>query len=164
MRISHLFHGALLFMIMASFPGWASQLEKHGSPQITEQIIALTASDQISKEIAIGKIINQASGGFNGYIRLEWFDDDFSATAKQVRQDLITKGITPERITLSYQGGGYRTQETSGIQVHIQKIILRLPECRYMTQNYKFDLYDDTGCAINNNLASSLVSPYKYYF
>lgn len=55
MRISHLFHGVLLFMTLASFSGWASQLEKHGSPQITEQIIALTASDQISKEIAIGK-------------------------------------------------------------------------------------------------------------
>ncbi|WP_367299056.1 hypothetical protein [Hafnia alvei] len=164
MRISYLFRCALLFMAVASSASWASQLEKHGSPQITEQVIALTSSDQISKEIAVGKIINQASGGFNGYIRLEWFDDDFSTTAKQVRQDLITKGITPERISLAYQGGGYRTQEASGIQVHIQKITLRLPECRYMTQNYKFDLYDDTGCAINNNLASSLVSPYKYYF
>ena len=70
MRISHLFHGALLFMMMASPAGWASQLEKHGSPQITEQIIALTSNDQISKEIAVGKVINQASGGFNGYIRL----------------------------------------------------------------------------------------------
>jgi len=164
MRFSHLFHSALLFMVLLSSSTWASQLEKHGSPQITEHVITLTANDQIAKEIAVGKIISQASGGFNGYIRLEWFDDDFSNTAKQVRQDLIAKGITPERITLSYQGGGYRTQEASGIQVHIQKITLRLPECRYMTQNYKFDLYDDTGCAINNNLASSLVSPYKYYF
>lgn len=63
MRISHLFHGVLLFMTLASFSGWASQLEKHGSPQITEQIIALTASDQISKEIAIGKILIRPAVG-----------------------------------------------------------------------------------------------------
>lgn len=151
-------------LLLTTSQSLASQLDKQGSPQITEQIIEIASSDQISKEIGIGKILSQASGGFNGYIRLEWFDDNFSATAKQIRHELIAKGIVPERITLAYTGGGYRTQQASGIQAHVQKIVLQLPECRYLTQNYKFSLYDDTGCALNNNLGSSLVSPYKYYF
>lgn len=64
-------------LLLTTSQSLASQLDKQGSPQITEQIIEIASSDQISKEIGIGKILSQASGGFNGYIRLEWFDDNF---------------------------------------------------------------------------------------
>lgn len=151
-------------LLLISSQSLASRLEKQGSSQISEQVIQITSHDQVSTEIGIGKIMNQAGGGFNGYIRLEWFDDDFSVMAKQIRHSLIIKGIAPERITLAYAGRSYRAKQVSGIQVHVQKIILQLPECRYLAQDYKFSLYDDTGCALNNNLSSVLVNPYKYYF
>ncbi|QHM73462.1 hypothetical protein [Mixta intestinalis] len=152
-----------LFCLFLGFHG-SSQAETYGLPKINEQQLVLNDQGQIALEIMAGKIISQTRPDFSGYVRLIWTGDNWSSTAKQLRNMLISKGLSPERVMLSQESGGYRSQNVMGVQVLIQRFTLRLPECTYAMQNYRFRLRDEQGCALNNTLNSSIISSYPYNF
>ncbi|GEE33692.1 ISSfl4 transposase OrfC [Escherichia coli O145:H28] len=72
----------------------------------------------------------------------------------------IEGGIAPEKVLLDHASGGF-SSTTNGIKILIQEIVMKLPECNYRAQGYRFDYHDEMGCAINNTRSSSIINPYK---
>ncbi len=133
------------------------------SPLGVEQF-NIDSTDVISREVIVGRIMVRISRDFNGEIRLTWTNDRFAESAKLLRNGLIEQGVAPHRILLDRDAGGYRARGSNGIQITVQRVILRLPECDDKNLNYHFDTHATLGCAVNNTRSISLVSPFQYYF
>lgn len=149
------------------FPLWLLSTSPYAAsdlPHITEQFVSVTESSEAAREAALRTVLNITGESFNGQIRLLWSDPMFTQVAEALRQRLIARGLSPERIKLQRERSVFRAQPLAGIEIQIERIQLRLPECTYATQNWRFDASDDPGCALNNALSSSLVNPEKYFF
>ncbi|WP_345829845.1 hypothetical protein AAGR22_01315 [Erwinia sp. HDF1-3R] len=133
-------------------------------PQITEHYLSLSSHSQIASEIAVGQVMEFVGADFNGLIRLTWSDAAFTPTAQILRNQLMSKGIPLERVVLKMDRGGFRPRTANGIEIQIESIRLRLPECNYASQDWHFSSAIDAGCALNNTLSSSLINPEKYFF
>ncbi|MFU9139078.1 hypothetical protein [Erwinia tasmaniensis] len=133
-------------------------------PQITEHNLSLSSHSQIAREIAVGQVMEFAGPKFNGLIKLTWSDTAFTPTAQILRNLLMSKGIPLERVVLKMDRGGFHPRSAEGIEIKIESIRLRLPECNYASQDWHFSSAIDAGCALNNTLSSSLVNPEKYFF
>ncbi|MGQ8774473.1 hypothetical protein ACUTQ5_08595 [Serratia sp. NA_112.1] len=141
----------------------STPLPAGNSPLGIEQF-NIDSTDVIAREVMVGKIMARISRDFNGNIKLTWTNDRFAESAKLLRNALIEQGVAPHRILLDRDAGGYRARGSSGIQITVQRVILRLPECDDKNQNYHFDTHATLGCAVNNTRSISLVSPFQYYF
>ena len=149
------------------FPLWMTTTSAHAAsdlPHISEQSVSVFESSETAREAALNNVLNIIGDGFTGKIRLRWSDPAFTQAAQTLRQRLIARGLSPERIRLQLERGVFRAQPLAGIEIEIARIQLRLPECTYATQNWRFEASDDPGCALNNALSSSLVNPEKYFF
>ncbi|EMF04244.1 hypothetical protein [Serratia marcescens] len=155
----------LLMVLALPFDLFANSipLPTADSPLGVEQF-NIDSTDVISREVMVGKIMALISRDFNGEIRLTWTNDRFAESTKLLRNALIEQGVAPHRILLDRDAGGYRAHGSSGIQITVQRVILRLPECDDKNLNYHFDTHAILGCAVNNIRSISLVSPFKYYF
>ena len=149
------------------FPLWITATSPHAAsdlPHISEQFVSVFESSETAREAALNNVLDITGDNFNGQIRLLWSDPAFTQEAEILRQRLIARGLSPERIRLQLERGIFRSQPLAGIEIQIERIQLRLPECTYATQNWRFDASDHPGCALNNALSSSLVNPEKYFF
>lgn len=152
----------LLLTVMA----WASaaHAESWRMPRLDERQLQLSDTGQVSLEIMAGQILALSGKRFSGSIQLVWVDDRFTDSAKTLRSMLIAKGIAPERILLIPESGGYQQQAVRGLEIWIRQVVLRLPDCNYTTQNYRFDMRDELGCALNNTRSATMSNPNKFYF
>ncbi|VYU44807.1 hypothetical protein [Metakosakonia massiliensis] len=141
-----------------------SQAETWGLPKVDEKQMTLKNTGPVALEIMVNQIINQAGDNFSGTIRLVWADDTFSETARLLRSALIGKGIAPERVLLTPKSGGYKSNAVTGIEVWIRQIVMRMPECDYAAQNYRFRDNETQGCALNNARNSSIINLNDYVF
>jgi hypothetical protein len=157
----------LVLLVVLALPFYlfagSTPLPMADSPLGVEQF-NIDSTDVISREVTVGKIMARISRDFNGEITLTWTNDRFAESAKLLRNALIDQGVAPHRILLDRDAGGYRARGSSGIQITVQRVILRLPECDDKDLNYHFDTHATLGCAVNNTRSISLVSPFKYYF
>lgn len=131
--------------------------ETWGIPRFEERKLSLTNTGPVAQEIIVNQVMNQPGNKFDGVIRLLWADDRYSDSARQLRQMLIQKGISPERIILKRKSGGYQNNAVTGVEVWVRRIVMRLPECEYSSQNYRFNKNEIQGCALNNTRNSAVV-------
>ncbi|GLR07767.1 hypothetical protein COO59_10140 [Mixta theicola] len=131
-----------------------------GLPQMQEQRLEFSLQDRMAIKQVADRIVAQTGPEFTGYIQLVWFDEAYSSGAQRLRQRLVSNGISLQRIMLIQESGADR-QPPVGLLVRIKQPARRLSPCRYATQNYRFNLHDDQGCALNNMLSSSLINPHK---
>ncbi|MRT58053.1 hypothetical protein GJV11_18230 [Enterobacteriaceae bacterium RIT693] len=151
-------------LLLTLFLAPCLQAETWGDPRIEERDMTLTNTGPIALEIMVNKIIGQSINKFDGNIRLGWADDNYSETARQLRSALIKKGIAPERVLLTRKSGGYKNNALVGIEIRIRHIVMRLPECDYLSQNYRFNNNETHGCALNNTRNSTMVNLNDYFF
>lgn len=142
----------------------AAHAESWRMPRVDERQLQLSDTGQVALEIMAGQILSLTGPRFSGSIRLVWVDDGFAGSARMLRSMLISKGIAPERVVLAPESGGYQRQAVSGLEIRIRQIVLRLPDCHYAEQNYRFDYRDDLGCALNNTRSAIISNPNKFYF
>ncbi|EKJ4582473.1 hypothetical protein PG216_003643 [Escherichia coli] len=134
--------------------------ETYGLPELREQQFSLTDTGQIAAEIITGDILSKVDKNISGSIKLSWSDEQYAPAAKHLRDMLIEGGIAPEKVLLDHASGGF-SSTANGIKILIQEIVMKLPECNYRAQGYRFDYHDEMGCAINNTRSSSIINPYK---
>lgn len=151
----------LICLLALSMP---SYLYAESNSQIGTQQFTLSSQDTISQEVLLGSIMRNVPKDFNGEIKLVWTNQSYAEAARSLRTSLIERGIAPYRIQLIHDMGGYREMGSDGVQIYLQQIILRLPECRDRTLSYHFDNHADQGCALTNTLSRTLVNPFLYVF
>ncbi|POD97227.1 hypothetical protein BV924_00065 [Pectobacterium odoriferum] len=151
----------LLFTVIAMMS--TAHADSRGIPRVNEHKLQLNETGQIALEVMAGQVMAQTGKGFSDIIRLVWADGRFASSAKTLRSMLIGKGISPERILLIQESGGYQREAVSGLNIWIRQVVLRLPECNYAAQNYRFNYRDELGCAVNNTRSSIIINPNKFH-
>ncbi len=140
-------------------------------PAMKEQRLAFSLQERTEIERVAGKIVAQAGPEFSGYIQLAWFDEVGSPDVRRLRQQLMRSGISAQQIMLIQESGAVPQPDTglqvrikqpahqpdTGPQVDRQSSASGSSPCRYATQNYRFNLYDEQGCALYSMLNSSLI-------
>lgn len=126
--------------------------------------MTLKNTGPVALEIMLNEIISMVGNNFDGTIRLVWADDSFSDSARILRSELIRKGIAPERVLLTPRSGGYKNNAVTGVEVWLRQVVMRLPECDYASQSYRFNNSDTQGCALNNARHSSIINLNDYFF
>ena len=146
-----------------------------GLPVMNEQRLTFSLQDRAGTERIAEQITAQTGAKFSGFIQLAWFDEAYSPVVQRLRQQLARSGISTARIMLIQQSGAVDRPDAE-LQVRIKQP-MRQPQadlrarpqqsarspspCRYAMQNYRFNLHDEQGCALNNMLRASLVNPHK---
>lgn len=133
-------------------------------PQLSIQHFSLNGLDTVSQEIVVGKVMSNISRDFNGEIKIIWTSERYALAVKLLRNALIDKGVDPYRVRLSYDAGGYRESGSEGVQIYLQQIVIRSPECQNNIQSYRFKKYFDRGCVAENLRSRALVNPLEYVF
>lgn len=133
-------------------------------PQLAIQKFSLSTLDTVSREIVTGQIMANIPPGFNGEIRLVWASERYKEAAVALRRDLIKRNVDPYRIHLIHDMGGYSESGEAGVQIILQQIALRLPECQDKSQSYRFKEYGEQGCAVNNLRSRALANPLDFIF
>lgn len=152
-----------LLLMSALIP--RSEAETWGVPKVEEKQMTLKNTGPVALEIMVNEIISKAGNKFDGTIRLVWADDTFSDSARLLRSALINNGgIAPERVLLAPRSGGYKNNAVTGVEIWMRQVVMRLPECDYASQNYRFDNRDTQGCALNNARNSSIINLSDYFF
>lgn len=126
--------------------------------------MSLTHTGPVAQEMMVNQILHLLGNKFDGSVRLSWADDRYADSARWLRMMLIKKGIAPDRILLTRKSGGYQNNAVTGVDIWIRRIVMRLPECDYSAQNYRFNNNEAQGCALNNTRNSAIVDLNDYFF
>jgi len=114
----------------------------------------LKGRSDIDQEILVSEVVSfhQFLGGS---LAVQWYLNDADALAERIRQRLINAGISPNRVRLQKKP----VQNTTS-QVALVSITLTTQKndalCQSRKSTYQFDSYPELGCAIDNNLNTSL--------
>jgi len=156
----------IVFFTVIILPCWllTSNVSYAANALMGVKQFTLSSSDAIAREVVTGKVMAQIPTDFNGEIKLIWTNARFATIAQILRNELIEKGVAPYRIKLIHDVGGYREHGSDGVQIIVQQLALRQPECIDKGQNYRFDIHTDLGCTLTNTRDRSLVNPYQYDF
>lgn len=154
--------GYLLLAVLLLAPGL--QAETLGIPKIEEQKMSLTCTNTAAQEMMVNRLMTLTGTSFDGTIRLAWADEACSYAARQLRLTLIAKGIRPERILLSQRRAGNPVNAITDVEVSIRHIVMRLPECDYAAQSYRFNNNASLGCAVNNTRSSAIINLNDFLF
>ncbi len=117
-------------------------------------LFQLKGRSDIDQEVLVAEVVSfhQFLGGS---LSVQWYLNDADALAERLRQRLIGAGISPNRVLLQKKPA----QNTSApvalvsITINTQKSDVL---CQSRQSTYHFDSYPDIGCAVNNNLNTSL--------
>ncbi len=116
----------------------------------------------VDQEILSAEVFNyyQILGGM---IHISWHQNNANILAEELKKKLVATGILPVDIVMDKQMT-YKTGADIGlVNVKIETYKNIYP-CDYQRQYYSFKNTDPVGCAIDNNLYSSLLNKNKKVF
>ena len=114
----------------------------------------LKGRNDIDQEILVAEVVSfhQFLGGS---ISVQWYLNDADALAERLKQRLINAGISPNRVLLQK-----KPAQNTASPVALASITINTQKndalCQSRHSTYQFDSYPDIGCAVNNNLNTSL--------
>lgn len=114
----------------------------------------LKGRGDIDQEILVAEVVSfhQFLGGS---LSVQWYLNDADVLAERLRQRLINAGVSPNRVLLQKKSVQNTTSPVALVSITINT---RKNDalCQSRKSNYQYDSYPELGCAVQNNLNSSL--------
>lgn len=122
----------------------------------------LNSRNPIDREILVAQIL-ESYQYISGQILISWQRNDMDALAKALKENLLRAGVVPGDILL--QKESKYSEKTTETLIAVNIVPARQTySCDYQYQFYSYKDTDNFGCALENNLHTSLINKNKVVF